>query len=235
MSDTDLSNIPILDGLATDVIERLQDRSWIVNGNPGSPIYYSDDSANLVYFVLDGVVRLYYPSSKEREITLEFVRAGEIFGELSLVDFESRGESAEAVEDCTLEVIPGEFFHDIMEKNTDLYNRVFTEISRRRWRIQNRLKTLALEDAEKRVIYVLLDLAGELSKASELNSETRNEIDFTHQELADMANLARPTTTKVLNRLGEEELISLNQGTIQLESVRELFDRLDLPPVAQSP
>lgn len=227
-----VEQIPLLKDLPDELKESFKERSWQVKGKPGSPIYFADDSANLVYFVLDGTVRLYYPSSKDREITLEFVTAGEMFGELSLVDFDTRGEAAEAIEECTLEVIPGDYFHELMESNHDLYNNVFKEVSHRRWRIQNRLKTLALEDAERRVIYVLLDLAGKLSKTPGKETEA---ITFTHEELAEMANLARPTTTKVLNNLAEENLIRLDQGTIELLDTQLLFEQLDLPPVAQSP
>lgn len=228
-----VEDVPILADMPPDLLETFKDRSWNVDGKPGSPIYFADDSANLVYFVLKGTIRLYYPSSKDRQITLEFVKQGQMFGELSLVDFDTRGEAAEAIDECRLEVIPGDYFHELMEKNTDLYNRVFAEISRRRWRVQNRLKTLALEDAEKRVIYVLLDLAGELSQTTD--EKALSEITFTHEELAEMSNLARPTTTKVLNNLSEDGLITLDQGTIRLEDARALFERLDLPPVAQSP
>lgn len=223
-----LSDLDLFNGCPPESIEDLTRRSWQVRGETDSPIYFADDSANLVYFLLSGRVRLFYETSGNKEITLDFLEAGEMFGEISISDMDVRGEAAEAVEESLLEVVPADHCLDVMKQHPDLFERIFKRVSRRRWRVQNRLKSLAYDEALKRVIYVLLDQAGVLSDPTARDDEIS--LQFTHQELADMAGLTRPTTTNQLNALKKDDYLRLDQGEIVIQDVDALIDQLDLVP-----
>lgn len=213
-NDINLERVPLFEGIQRATLDKLENRAWQVEGETNDPIYYADDSASLLYILKEGRARIYYATSKKRDITLDFLDAGEVFGELSLMDFETRGEAAETLEPSVLTVVPGKYFRRIMEKNLDLFRAVFDFMNHRRWRIQNRLKTLAYEDARKKIIYVMLDLGRGLG-IDELRPEPTT-LEVTHSELADMSGLARPTTTKILNSLKDDGLITMGNGEIDL-------------------
>ncbi|MFB6354906.1 MAG: Crp/Fnr family transcriptional regulator [bacterium] len=219
-------SLSIFSDCSDGAINRLEDRSWSVEGKSGSPIYYADDTANLVYFLMDGRIRLFYPASGDREITLEYLESGDLFGEFSLVQFESRGEAAETIENAVLKVIPGDFFRGVMEEDSGLFSRVFDYLSKRRRKIQNRLKTLVYEDARKKVQYVLLDISGHLGVKTK--NQRQNSINITHGEIAQMAGLARPTTTKVLNKLEDDELITIGNSEIEIVNSLEMKEAINL-------
>lgn len=205
----------VLSDLSDDVLSKLENRSWEAEGTSGMPVYLSDDSANLLYFLKSGRVRLYYPTSQDKRITMDFLEPGSIFGESALMDFDVRGEAAETMEDSRLAVFPGDYFRRIMQQSQDLFRTVFDFINHRSRRLQNRLRTLVYEDARKRVIYVLLDFVHGLGpKGGAIETDS---LSVTHQELADMAGLARPTTTKILNKLEEENYIELEKSGIYLD------------------
>lgn len=213
-SAKDFKTDSILSDLSDDVLSRLVNRSWQAEGSSGMPVYLSDDSANLLYFLKSGRVRLYYPTSQQKRITMDFLEPGALFGESALMEFEVRGEAAETVEDSRLQVFPGDYFRRVMEDSQELFRTVFDFINNRRRRVQNRLRTLVYEDARKRVIYVLLDFVHGLGPTGgSIESDT---LDLTHQELADMAGLARPTTTKILNALEDEGTLALEKSGITL-------------------
>lgn len=221
----DLSTDSFLSELPDDVLSRLEDRGWDVEGDPDTPVYLPDDSANLVYFIRSGRVRLYYPTSERKRITLDFLEPGELFGELALVNFETRGEAAETIEESRLTVFPGDYFRRVMEDTPTLFSEVFDFINLRRWRIQNRLKTLVYENADRRVAYVLLDLGDGLGlRSRKLESST---LQITHQELADMAGLARPTTTKILNQFQDDGIVSLENSGVRIEEPIELKRKIN--------
>lgn len=219
------STFPLFDGVDGETIQKLENRAWQVEGDENDPIYYADDSASLLYFLNDGRVRIFYATTGDGEITLEFLNSGDVFGELALVDFETRGEAAETLESSLLTVIPGDYFRRVMEKDPVLYRSVFNFMNQRRWRIQNRLKTLAYEDARKKLIYVLLDLGKGLGIDDIRPEETT--LDVTHNELAEMSGLARPTTTKILNTLKDEDLIEMGNGQLKLVEPLELKDEIN--------
>jgi CRP/FNR family transcriptional regulator len=213
-TDKDFKKDSILSDLPDDVLSKLFNRSWQAEGTSGMPVYLSDDSANLLYFLKSGRVRLYYPTSQQKRITMDFLEPGALFGESALMEFEVRGEAAETVEDSRLQVFPGDYFRRVMEDSQELFRTVFDFINNRRRRVQNRLRTLVYEDARKRVIYVLLDFVHGLGPTGgSIESDT---LDLTHQELADMAGLARPTTTKILNALEDEGALALDKSGITL-------------------
>ncbi len=204
----------ILSDLSGSLLSKLENRSWEAEGSSSMPVYLSDDSANLLYFLKSGRVRIYYPTSQQKRITIDFLEPGTIFGESALMDFDIRGEAAETIEESQLVVFPGDYFRRIMEKSQDLFRTIFDFINQRQRRIQNRLRTLVYEDARKRIIYVLLDFVHGLGpKGGAVESDS---LSVTHQELADMAGLARPTTTKILNTLQDEGLVELDKSGITL-------------------
>jgi CRP-like cAMP-binding protein len=219
-TDSFLSNV------SDEILDKLEHRAWEVEGDPGTPIYLADDSANLVYFLRSGRVRLYYPTASERTITLDFLEPGGLFGELALVNFETRGEAAETIKESRLTVIPGDYFRRVMNDSTELFSEVFDFINLRRWRIQNRLKTLVYEDARKKVIYVLLDFGEGLAQKTRRPETSR--IEMTHQELADMTGLARPTTTKILNELQDDGYIKLHNAGVEIEDPLTLREEINV-------
>ena len=221
---TSLRSIDVFSDLSDSLIDTLTRRHWKVNGREDSPIYLADDSANLVYFLFSGRVRIFFPTTKERSITLDFLRSGSFFGEQSLNKFEIRGEAAETMESSTLGVIPSDFFRTLMDEHSELSSAIFDYVNRRRWHIQNRLKMLAYEDARKRLIYVLLDLADLITQKSIVDDEVT--INMTHQQFAEMSGLARPTVTKLLNALEEEKYLSLGQGEVHLNRPIEMRNLL---------
>lgn len=188
---------------------------WKVEGEAGSPVYHEDDSATLIYLLIQGRVRLYYRSGEGRRITLEFLDDRELFGELALADLENRGVAAETIRPSTLFVAPARSFQRLMDDSHQFTKTMLRVIAQRRWKLQSRLKSLIFDDARKRLIYVLLDLA-------EFEESDPVELGYTHQELADMAGLARPTTTKILNQLEDESILELGQGMVTLPTRQSL-------------
>ena len=225
-SNGTLRDLSLLSPLSQETLNQLEERAWAVEGKKNSPIYYADDGANLVYFLMDGRVRLYYSTSQDREITLEYLEPGDFFGELSLMVFKTRSETAETLEQSTLKVLPGDFFRETMNQDPDLFSRIFDYVSERRQKIHNRLKTLVYEDAHKKIIYVLLDLSENLLPDD--SGDSKDIISITHEELAHMAGLARPTTTKIINKLADEKQIDSKNSQIEILEPLEMRKTINL-------
>src|SRR6266571_222262 len=63
------------------------------------PIYVSGDSAEMVYFIESGQIKLLMLSPEGKECLLAIHTAGDIFGELCLAESKVRQETAIAMED----------------------------------------------------------------------------------------------------------------------------------------
>src|SRR6266542_3228122 len=74
------------------------------------PIYVSGDSADMVYFIESGQIKLLMVSQGGKECLLAIHTGGDIFGELCLDVTISRQEAAIVMEDTVLKVIPCRIF-----------------------------------------------------------------------------------------------------------------------------
>ena len=98
-------------------------------------IFKQNDEGDCAYIVESGQVLIYLTENSE-EIPLSSIRPGEIFGEISLLDNQTRSASARAVENTTLHEISRE---QIMERvnDSDITVRFLIQILLVRFRNQN--------------------------------------------------------------------------------------------------
>src|SRR5205807_10195386 len=75
------------------------------------PVYVSGDSADIVYFIESGQIKLLMLSPEGKECLLAIHTAGDTFGELCLAGSRPRQETATAMEETRLKRIPcAQFF-----------------------------------------------------------------------------------------------------------------------------
>lgn len=89
-------------------------------------IFKKGDDGNCMYFIYKGEVLIHDNNNR-----LAVLGGNEIFGELSLLDSESRSASATTVTDCFLLKIDQEPFYDILASNTEILKGIMKTICKR--------------------------------------------------------------------------------------------------------
>lgn len=89
-------------------------------------IFKKGDNGNCMYFVYTGQVLVH---DEQHHIATLF--SNEIFGELSLLDAESRSASVSTITDCVLLKIEQEAFYDVIATNTDILKGIMRTLCRR--------------------------------------------------------------------------------------------------------
>ena len=89
-------------------------------------IFKKGDAGNCVYFVYKGKVSIH-----DGEHQLAELSENEIFGELSLLDSDSRSASATTSSDCILLKIEQEDFYDVIATNTDILKGIMKTLCKR--------------------------------------------------------------------------------------------------------
>ena len=59
-------------------------------------IYMQEDDADLIYLIIKGKVRVYVMNSNGKEVTVDILKSGEIFGESALIPHSKRPTTIEA-------------------------------------------------------------------------------------------------------------------------------------------
>lgn len=89
-------------------------------------IFSKGDTGNCMYFIYKGEVLIH-----DNNHRLAVLKQNEIFGELSLLDAETRSASATTLTDCYFLKIDQESFYDILATSTEILKGIMKTICRR--------------------------------------------------------------------------------------------------------
>ena len=92
----------------------------------GITLFQKGDSGNCMYFIYSGTVSVH-----DGEHQLASLSDNEIFGELSLLDSETRSASITTLTDCVFLKIEQEAFYDVVAVNTDILKGIMRTLCRR--------------------------------------------------------------------------------------------------------
>lgn len=191
----------------------------------GAPIYLPGEHSDSVYIVADGSVKLCHLTPDGKVSTLAFIKIGEVFGELSLLESGNRDEYCEAAADTTIIRIPREALLPYMETNMQFVVAITKIVGFRRRKIENRLKSLLFSTNQQRLAHLLLDLAEQFGSA--VDDGIRIGLRLSHQELANLIGTTRETVTPMLGRMRTDGMIGGKRECVVLTDVWQLASSVD--------
>jgi CRP-like cAMP-binding protein len=158
-------------------------------------VYHIGDSAETVYFIESGQVKLLMLSPEGKECLLGIHVAGDVFGESCLQGASRRHEMATAMENTALRCIPSAVLFEHLGRHAmveGFVRHLVTRIADQ----QQIIAHLMTVDSEHRLGQTLLALARKLGKQDPRNNRIGQKI--THEELSQMVGTTRPRVTKFM-------------------------------------
>jgi CRP/FNR family cyclic AMP-dependent transcriptional regulator len=186
----------------------------------GQTILQRGDDGSSLMAVLRGRVRISSVSGDGKEVTLNVINPGEIFGEIALLDGQPRSADATATEDTTLLVVERRNFIPFLHQNGDLYLRLLAVLCGRLRRTSTALEEIALFDLPVRLARVLLKLASDYGRAG-VNG-TRIDIKLSQRDLSNLVASSRESVNKQLRAWRELGALDMEDGFIILRRPAEL-------------
>lgn len=184
-------------------MKRLEAISRMQGVPKDTTMFFPDDVSESVFLLKEGRIKLYRLSEDGKEITLDMIEPGELFGELALIGEASRDTFAQALVDSLVCVFPSERFVTFLQSRPDLALGITKLVGWRRKRLEARLEELVCRSVPCR-------LAGVLARAAEqgaLNGKVSERVCLTHEELARLVGCSREMVTQALKALAEKRLI----------------------------
>lgn len=183
----------------------------------GGIIYAPDEPAAELYLIKEGRVGLNLLSPEGRTLTVRVVKAGDIFGHAALLSDGAFDTFAQALRPTTVAAVRRNELEALMIARPALSLALMDDLGRHSQALSRRLENVAFKSVPARLAALLLELA-QPNRGEEPASTGR----WTHQELADMINAYRETTTKVLIQFREAHLIDVDRGGVTLLDVSGL-------------
>lgn len=162
-----------------------------------------------LFLVKSGMVRLYRISKTGKELTVDLLGEGNIFGEIELFTTWSDGLYAETVEDSIICSIDKVQFEEVVKAHPVLGLKMIEIISLRLKEVEEMLELMAYGSVRKRLLYLLYKLSQKFGRKGDTDEGwVQLEVKLTHQELASTAGSIRETVTEQLKNFESEGLIS---------------------------
>lgn len=181
-------------------------------------ILLENDWGTSVYFILEGWVKIRTYNVDGKEVTLNILAKGELFGEMAALDEAPRSTDVITLTATVIGNIPAQDFTELIYSEPLVGVRL-SQLMARRLRQLNRRLRLRESDSTSRVADTLLFLA----EGQGIQSQTGTEIpNLPHRELSSLSGLARETVTRVLTKLEKKGLILRSQNTLCIPSLQAL-------------
>ncbi|NET01302.1 MAG: Crp/Fnr family transcriptional regulator [Sphaerospermopsis sp. SIO1G1] len=209
---------PFFQGLPESTIE-VALTHLVTRSHPANQvILLENDWGGSVYFILDGWVKIRTYNLEGKEVTLNIIGNGELFGEMAALDEVPRSTDVITLTATTIGSMPSQDFVKLLQIEP-LAGVRLAQLMARRLRQVNRRLRLRESDSQSRVADTLLFLADGQGKAGETGTEIPN---LPHRELSSLSGLARETVTRVLTKLEKKGLIVREQDVICIPDVLAL-------------
>lgn len=178
-------------------------------------LYFSSEPADCVYILKEGKIKVYLQTADGKEIILNIISPGELFGELGLAGQEEREEVAEVIEDAIVCKITLEDMQELMYRMPSLNTEILKRLGSRVKKVQSRLESLICKNAEQRIRFLLKDLAREHGRVIADDSEqVELKLSLTHADIAKLTATCRQSVSKLFRELEKKGLIKYDRRRI---------------------
>ena len=171
-----------------------------------------------IYFVAEGKVKTYKTNEFGKDLILDIINGGEFFGYLPVIRESKYEESAAALEDCSLCLIPKEDFFLLINNNKDFSAQFIKMLANNVTEIEEQLLNLAYNSVRKRVANSLCTLHEKFSASGQ------DRFSILRDDLASLAGTAKETVIRTLSDFKEEKLIDIQGNEIVILDAQRLAD-----------
>ncbi|HEX7457175.1 MAG TPA: response regulator [Ginsengibacter sp.] len=181
-------------------------------------IYSQGNYPNRLYYVVKGKVKAFKIHDDGKELVTELYSTGDFLGYIALLEETVYKDTAEALEETELAIIPKEEFEELLNKNPEVTKKFIQLLAKNITDKEDHLLGLAYNSLRKKVAEALIMLQKKYNSA-------QNEvftIDISRENLASIAGTATESVIRTLSDFRNEKLIEINSGNIKIVNYKKL-------------
>jgi len=181
-------------------------------------IYSQGNYPNRLYYVVKGKVKAFKIHDDGKELVTELYSTGDFLGYIALLEETVYKDTAKALEETELAIIPKEEFEELLNKNPEVTKKFIQLLAKNITDKEDHLLGLAYNSLRKKVAEALIMLQ------KKYNSD-QNEvftIDISRENLASIAGTATESVIRTLSDFRNEKLIEINSGNIKIVNYKKL-------------
>ena len=183
-------------------------------------LFMEGDPARWLYVVRTGRVKIVRHARTGRDVVLEMLGPGEVFGGVAVIEQRPYPAAAQAVETSTVVRLPAETILALSERYPSLVREMALMIGRRLRAAHESVTSLAVDPVEARLAARLLRLAE--SDGAHGPGGITLPFPLTRQSLADMTGTTVETTIRTMSRWLKEGFVEDADGRLVIRDLAAL-------------
>ena len=181
-------------------------------------VYAEGNHPKGIYFVVKGKIKTYKTNELGKEFITGLYKEGDFFGYLALLEEKEYTDSAAALEDCEVCIVPKDEFYSLVYKNAEVSRKFIRLLSNDLHEKEEQLLKIAYNSVRKRVAEALVTLYHRYKK----DGDAKFSITISREDLANLAGTATETTIRTLSDFKDEGSVEIQGGTISIADLPKL-------------
>jgi CRP/FNR family cyclic AMP-dependent transcriptional regulator len=211
-----LAEIQLFQGLTSAQLDWVAQRTHQRVFSAGTNVLTIEQPGEAVYIILHGTVKIHVEQGDGRDVILSILGAGDLLGEMSLIDSMGRSASALTLENSLMLWMDKHSFNYLLDEFPPVARNLVRILSARVRLSDQLIQALATLDVYGRVARQLLAFAERYGRPSP-DGEIRIPITLTQGDIADLVGASRKRVNQVMVAFKSQGLIGLDaEGHITL-------------------
>jgi CRP/FNR family cyclic AMP-dependent transcriptional regulator len=212
----------LLSGLSEQDQKIILDRCKRCSVQPRTVIVSQGSSGRDMFIVDSGSLKVSVISGDGKEISFVVLRAGDYFGELSMIDGRRRSATVTAIESSELFVLGHSEYQELLREYphtaTEFLTRLLLTLVNRMRATDQLYQDSVFLDVSSRLAKFLLSTSVESNKSGRRSLDVR----LSQYELGTMVNASRESVNKQLRDWEEKGIVDVHKGKITLLNLERL-------------
>ena len=185
-------------------------------------VYSEGNHPIRLYYIIKGKVKTYRTNDDGKELATDIYVPGDFIGYIALLEGGVYKDSAEALEDTELAIIPKEDFEELVNNNKEVAQKFIRLLAKNISEKENQLLGLAYNSLRKKVAEAIVKLQQKYQ-----NGDEPFVIDISRESLATIAGTATESLIRTLSDFKSEKMIDIQNGAIRILDGKKLASLLN--------
>ena len=216
-----IEDFPVAASLTKNELSYLVEEGDLRMINKSDFVFRQGEVSDEIYFLLKGAVKVSSNISEGREVIKMVVHPKTLLSEQSFIGEGIHTNNAISMSiDTTVLAVKISVIKELIKRNSKFSIDLIEFLGKKLKYTEDRLESLALNDARERIIQFLRINAQSFGQT--IGFEVLLKHDFTQQDIANFTGTSRQTVTTVLNDLKKNNKIHFRRKSILIRDIKEL-------------
>lgn len=196
-----------------EALKKLSDDRKVKSYKKRDLVFEEGDYPRYLFFVNSGTIKLFKTNEHGKEYIINICKKGDFFGYVDLIKSDQHNESAAALENTEVSLIPKEDFLKLLHGNRDVTSQLIKMLAKNVTDHEDQLLDLAYNSVRKRVADAVLFLS---------EKEGKKEISILRDDLARIVGTAKESVIRMLTEFKHDGYIDIQDGLIRIKEKEKL-------------